>query len=669
MKYYVSASAAYSGDGSAASPFQKIQEAAHIAKPGDEVIVLPGIYRESVDPAYGGFSDAPIVYHSLEPLKAVITGAERFDTWIHYQNDVWKLEIPNEKFGSYNPYTTTVAGDWVWPQRNIHTGEVYLNNISMYEVLTFEEVLHPVIDPKAWDRHFSIYTWYTHQSDNVTIIYANFHGADPNRENVEINVRQHCFYPEKTGKNYITLSGFTVTKAATKWAPPTALQDGMIGPHWAKGWIIEECDISNAKCSGISLGKYLQPNNENKWTTKYIKDGTQNERDSICQARNEGWTKENIGSHIIRRCHIHDCGQTGIVGHLGGVFSIIEDNHIHHINTKQDLSGDEIGGIKMHAAIDVIIRRNHIHHCTRGIWLDWQIQGTRVTQNLFHHNTPPVGTEMTNELSLGEDMFLEVAHGPTLIDNNILLSLCSARISTQGVAFVHNLIGGSFTYVGNGVDNGGKKFPSERYTPYHVPHSTDIAGFMTILHGDMRFYNNIFIQQHVHSFYEKYAEEYLEDFQTDKMHFVSGTLPYEKYPLSEEYFSRFTAQTCIDYWGNDRYYDHLPVYYGKNIYFNGARPCSKETDAVVNTSDQIWLNLQKKEEKYVFNSNLYEFLKEADTNIISTDTLGEAFEPEQRFENPDGSPITFDEDFFGKIRDSYPTYGPFAELKESYELF
>ena len=44
------------------------------------------------------------------------------------------------------------------------------------------------------------------------------------------------------------------------------------------------------------------------------------------------------------------------------VFSIIEDNHIHHINNKQNLSGAEIGGIKMHAAIDVIFRRNHIHH-------------------------------------------------------------------------------------------------------------------------------------------------------------------------------------------------------------------------------------------------------------------------------------------------------------------
>ena len=41
------------------------------------------------------------------------------------------------------------------------------------------------------------------------------------------------------------------------------------------------------------------------------------------------------------------------------MFSLIEDNHIHHINNKQNLAGAEIGGIKMHAAIDVIIRRNH----------------------------------------------------------------------------------------------------------------------------------------------------------------------------------------------------------------------------------------------------------------------------------------------------------------------
>lgn len=39
---------------------------------------------------------------------------------------------------------------------------------------------------------------------------------------------------------------------------------------------------------------------------------------------------------------------------------------------REDLFGTEIDGIKMHTAIDVIFRRNHIHHCSRRLWLDWQ---------------------------------------------------------------------------------------------------------------------------------------------------------------------------------------------------------------------------------------------------------------------------------------------------------
>ena len=80
----------------------------------------------------------------------------------------------------------------------------------------------------------------------------------------------------------------------------------------------------------------------------------------------------------MRRNRIHDCGQTGIVGHLGCVFSVIEDNHIHHIATKREFYGYEIGGIKLHAAIDTVIRHNLIEDCTLGTWLDWQAQGTRV---------------------------------------------------------------------------------------------------------------------------------------------------------------------------------------------------------------------------------------------------------------------------------------------------
>ena len=89
---------------------------------------------------------------------------------------------------------------------------------------------------------------------------------DPNKENVEISVRRNCFYPESEGIGYITLLRFSASvRLLLSGLPPTAYQEGMVGPHWSKGWIIEDCEIYESKCSGISLGKYLQPENDNKW--------------------------------------------------------------------------------------------------------------------------------------------------------------------------------------------------------------------------------------------------------------------------------------------------------------------------------------------------------------------------------------------------------------------
>lgn len=639
MIYYVSAQAKLYGDGTREKPFRTVSEAARMAKAGDEVVVAPGVYREYVDPAQGGTDEEHrIVYRSEVPRAAVITGAEEIKNWMPYQGDTWMVRISNQIFGDYNPYTTVLFGDWYFATET-HTGEVYLNGKSMYETDTLEQVLQPEYDRASWDRSFTKHKWYTEQDGDSTVIYANFQGADPNKEMVEINVRRNCFYPSKTGRNYITVTGFVMKQAATQWAPPTAYQEGLIGPHWSKGWVIEDCEISDSKCSGISLGKYLQPNNNNKWFTSGWKDGTQTERDAICQAQNEGWTKEKIGSHIIRRCEIHDCGQTGIVGHLGGVFSTIEDNHIHHINNKQELAGAEIGGIKMHAAIDVIFRRNHIHHCTRGIWLDWQAQGTRVTENLFHDNTPPVGTEINGGLAWGEDLFIEVSHGPTLVDHNLFLSTVACRLATQGCAFVHNLIAGSFTCVGEGTLNGGEKFSTERYTPYHVPHRTEIAGFMTILHGDMRFYNNIFVQQEMN---REDLQAYIDREHRSDLHFVCGTKPYDDYPTEEAWLHRFTLHTPQSEVDKDRYYDHLPIWTGGNLYFNGAQPCNIEKDAIVNTTDRIVLELKA---DGTLHTNLYQYTKDYTGVPVSTDTLKEAFEPEQKFEMPDGTPIIFKTDY------------------------
>ena len=689
MIYFVNVNAALGGDGSEDRPFTRIQQAADVAQPGDEVLVAPGIYREYVNPRNAGREEERITYRSVEPLAAVITGAESVKTWKQVEGNVWTTRVNNEVFGDYNPYTTLVFGDWFVATFIAHTGDVYLNHKSMYEVTDKAKVFEPERSRTSWDPDFSVYVWYTEQDEaaDETVFYANFQGLDPNQQDVEISVRQDCFLPEKEGIGYITLSGFTVREAATQWAPPTAYQDGMIGPHWSKGWIIEDCEVYESKCSGISLGKYLQPNNDNKWSKWKFKDGTQTERDCILQASYEGWDKEHIGSHIVRRCHIHDCGQTGIVGHLGGVFSLIEDNHIHNINNKQNLAGAEIGGIKMHAAIDVIFRRNHIHHCTRGLWLDWQAQGTRVTQNLFHDNCLALDLNQVRQedvptmlAALGEDIFVEVSHGPTLIDNNFLLSGRSVKFATQGLAMVHNLVAGSLTAVGTGTDNGAPGMPSPRYTPYHVPHGTQVAGFMTFPHGDDRFYNNIFIQRPIHPLFAgvqqavKTAGREAQGW--DTMNFEAGTFPFDEYPTYEEWAKKFEGYCGMGSPSSDRYYAHFPVWSEGNVYLCGAKPWAKEKDPLADAAEDLKLELYCAEGGWTLSTNLYQYISGAGQSeeasqeagsavrLIDSDVLGIAFEPEQRFEAPDGETIIFDSDFFGQKRNETPIPGPLVKGTE-----
>ena len=464
--------------------------------------------------------------------------------------------------------------------------------------------------------------------------------------------------PSKTGVNYITFSGFDVSKAATTWAPPAAYQDGMIGPHWSKGWIIEDCEVSNSKCCGISLGKYYDPENDHYFTRKHVKSPTQMERDAVCRGQYHGWTKENIGSHIIRRCHIHHCEQTGIVGRMGGVFSIIEDNHIHNINNMQQLGGAEISGIKMHAAIDVVMRRNHIHHCTMGIWCDWEAQGTRLTQNLLHDNCPPEGTPKAEGAMMSQDIFIEVGHGPTLIDNNIMLSPVSVRMATDGIACVHNLMLGSLTAVGGGT--------GDRYTPYHIRHRTEVAGFMTFLHGDDRFYNNIFIQN-----YPVEETETVEDmgFKMEDNQEV-GTHVFDEYPTYDEWISHFELDKPADMSKLEPYHNkcHLPVWVNGNAYFNGAKACVNEKENLMDNENQVKVELVEKDGHYSIKTNVYEFLKDFRTGIINSDILGYAFEPEQRFEDPDGSTIIFDQDYLGEHRGVAAMPGPFADGAEAEKI-
>ena len=659
MLYYVDVNAVSGGDGSEASPFNSIQQAADIAVAGDEVIVAPGIYREYVCPVNKGEENARITYRSSEPLGAIITGAEELKDWTQYQGDVWTARVDNKIFGDFNPYTEYVFGDWYFAPKERHTGAIFLNDLMMYETVTLEECIKAEVDPYAWNPEESRYKWYTEQDGDFTVLYANFLGKNPNEENVEFSVRRNCFMPDKNGVDYITVSGFNINKAATTWAPPAAYQDGMIGPHWSKGWIIEDCEISNSKCCGISLGKYYDEENDMYFTTKRVKSPTQMERDAVCRGQYHGWLKENIGHHIVRRCHVHHCEQTGIVGRMGAVFSTIEDCHIHHVCNSAQLRGAETAGIKLHAAIDVTIRRNHIHNCIMGVWLDWEAQGARVTRNLMHDNHRPDGVLKADGSMLSNDIFVEVGHGPTLIDNNVLLSKVSLVMPSEGIACVHNLMLGSFTFINSGVDSviNGQREP--RYTPYHIHHRTEVMGFMTILHGDDRIYNNIFIQHHPIKNDELTPKD-------DEYGHV-GTSCFDIFPTYEDWIDQFNIGKEPDMMKlANGHFGHLPVWIEGNAYFNGATEYAKESSKFVNTSDKAEIEFDA--DTKTLKTNVYSLLKDFSDSLITSDVLGKAFEPEQRFENPDGSEIIFDEDYFGKKRDDVILPGPFAVSSDSFKL-
>jgi hypothetical protein len=324
------------------------------------------------------------------------------------------------------------------------------------------------------------------------------------------------------------------------------------------------------------------------------------------------------------------------------------------------LGGAETAGIKLHAAIDVTIRRNYIHNCIMGVWLDWEAQGARVSQNLMHDNHREKGLEQAPGAMFNTDVFIEVGHGPTLIDNNVLLSKVGITIPSEGIAVVHNLVLGGFSLINSGVDSIINDQREPRYTPYHIRHRTEVAGFMTILHGDDRIYNNIFIQQH--------PIEDKKKTPADADYMAAGTAAFDIFPTYEEWRARFGSEGDPDMGGlASAHFDHLPVWVAGNAYFNGANVCKHEKEKLVDKKNKVSVSVVSARGGHVkLKTDVYKYLGDFSDGIITSDVLGCAFEPEQRFENPDGTEIIFNGDFLGEHRGVSTIPGPFAKGAEEY---
>ena len=639
--YHVAKNGLDTNVGTADSPFLTIGAAAHVARAGDKVVVHEGEYREWVKPKEGGLSNTRrITYEAAKGEKVIIKGSERIQNWENVEGTVWKTTLPNTFFGDFNPYLEPIIGDWIIAPvgRYVHLGDVYLNGKSFYEAIDYEAVVAAEIRTEAFDQWANImvplkepeqtkYLWCAEVDQECTVIYANFHGTNPNEELVEINVRKCCFYPAVPGVNYITVRGFEMAQAATPWTPPTADQPGLLGPHWSRGWIIEDNIIHDSKCSGISLGKEASTGH-NFRTFRRDKPGYQYQLESVFVAHKAGWSKEKIGSHIVRNNVVYDCGQNGIVGHLGCVFSEITGNHIYDIGLKREFLGWEIAGIKLHAPIDVLISHNRIHDCSMGAWLDWQTQGTRVSKNLFYNNVV--------------DFYAEVSHGPYLVDHNIF---ASAIVNwAQGGAYVKNLFAGKIVL----------EKVLDRATPYHTPHSTDVAGFAVVYGGDDRFFENLFIGggEHLESYHGGTAE-------------AVGTSMYDINLASLEEYIETIAEINKVTPGDHRLFNitEQPVYIEGNAYIGDTKAYARETGHFQTLDFDADFEIEVSDDGIYLNITLPDGFDNFVHGPRNTASLGRARIVDADFENPDGSSLTLNSDYFDVVVDETAVAGPLGNLK------
>ncbi|MCL4204457.1 MAG: right-handed parallel beta-helix repeat-containing protein [Pirellulaceae bacterium] len=427
--------------GSLESPFLTIGKAAAVAEPGDTVTVHAGTYREWVKPLRGGRDEnSRIVYRAAPGEQVLIKGSEQVTSWVSQGDGIWMVELPSGFFGDYNPYALNISGGWLLYGQWLHRGDVYLDGDAFYEQKSLDEV-------KQREQ-----SWCCRVDEDKTTIWANFGQADPNSRLAEINVRESVFMPTETGLRYITVDGFHLQHSAENWQPPgLPVQMGAIGPRMGKHWIIQNCTVTNARCVGIVLG----------------------------HAPGVDYADiDAFGGHIVRNNVIRRCGEAGIAGQKGATRCLIEGNLIEETNYRKEFGGWETAAIKFHESVDAVIRGNLIRgvdyqqYGAFGIWMDWANQGTRISGNIVYDTK-------------AASVFLEMNHGPILVDNNVLVGQ-GIRSNSEGSVFAHNLlVDCRFDMVS---DTG-------RSSQYYEPHTRKVVARKHGIPSDDKWFNNIFVRR------------------------------------------------------------------------------------------------------------------------------------------------------------------------------
>jgi len=383
-------------DGTPARPFKTINAAAQVATPGTRVLIHGGTYRETVQPAMGGLGPEKMIsYEAYQGEEVIIKASVEVKdfkpsvVWRLFAGfreappsgteiRVWEIELNPEDFKGYNPFcAVNILHDRLFIEYDKTDMTPYLNRRGMV-----------FVDGKPM-KQVSLYNQLS-QNDNTYWVEANGQKVhirlpgddDPKNHVIELTNREQCFAPKVPFLSYIRVKGLTLAHAATGAPVP---QRGALSCYRGHHWIIEDCTIDWSNATGIDCGNEC-------WHHSFV----------------EG---QIIGYHIIRRNTIRDAGVCGIAG-LFVRNMLIEDNLIVGTGWQRMELSWEAGGIKLHHAVDSLIRRNVIKRCIGcdALWLDVGNENCRITSNLF-----------IDGIQSREHIFIECSRdAENLIDNNII---------------------------------------------------------------------------------------------------------------------------------------------------------------------------------------------------------------------------------------------------------
>jgi hypothetical protein len=219
------------------------------------------------------------------------------------------------------------------------------------------------------------------------------------------------------------------------------------------------------------------------------------------------------------------------------------------------------------------------------------------------------------------------------------------ELFSQGGAFVNNLVCGTMALVP----------VVERPTPYHRPHSTQVAGYAAIYGGDDRYIGNVFLGGDP-------AQAYGPDSRVG--HAAGhGTAGYNGHPTSlADYIARVGDPSRGDH---ERFLGvPQPVYIRDNVYAAGANPFEAEQGAVVLGDADVRVTVVDEGDNVYLDTQLPEAFDTARVPMITGRDLARVRFVDAEFEERDGSPAVLDIDLVGSPKTDERAHpgGPLAAL-------